>query len=599
MNEAAAAATDLVPTRALSGATLGPFRLVELVGRGGMAEVWRAEWLVAPGAVRIVALKRALPEICARRDLAELFSAEVALALRLDHPHIVRGLHAGEVHGQPFLAMELLDGVDLRTVLRAAAAKLPMAFAVHVTRALCDALHYLHELRDDDGAPLSLIHRDVSPANLMIGRDGTIKLCDFGVAKALGERPYDVTSLIKGKWGYMAPELMTRGWFDRRVDVYAAGVMLYELLTHRRLFPGRRRLAIGGAPLALAPPSTINAEVPPRLDAIVLRALAHDPAERYGGADELAADLAELGLDARWSPAATAALLARVVPVAAAPTGSARDDGKVASTLRATADAVSPPSAEAGEARTPAAARDSATVAAATAASPALDPAGAPAATDPPTLPPSAPTVVFVAAEASTPARAAATVVARQPAEPVTVPTRPAAAALGPRAFGLWPIAVRPSRLGVAALALACAVGAGWAAWHGAASSSPAWAVTEPLPSPRTTVASTATAASSAKVVASSPALPPSRSAPIAGSARAITFADEVATPPARPSAIPAASTRPAHAHRAPASRPAARAPLTASSSPPRRIARPRPARVIDLEGGPLVDPYRRARGTP
>jgi len=304
------ALAEALTTRALPGAMLGDFQLLELIGRGGMAEVWRAAWRIG-SAVQVVALKRTLPEIAARRDLAGLFLDELQCAVRLRHPHIVRSFHAGEVQGQPLLAMEFLDGVDLRTLMRTAPRALPMAFAIHVACAVADALAYIRSLRDEQGRALNMVHRDVSPSNVMICRDGSIKLLDFGIAKALGQRSYDVTRFVKGKWGYMAPEMIRSGRYDHRVDVYGVGAVLYELLAHRRLRTGipERQRSPATAPV---PPSTVNPAVPVRLDAIVLRALADDPNQRYTTADALKRDLCELQPEVAWTSAHTRALLARV-----------------------------------------------------------------------------------------------------------------------------------------------------------------------------------------------------------------------------------------------------------------------------------------------
>ncbi len=308
-------AAESVVTRPLAGATLGDFRLVELIGSGGMAEVWRAAWHVGASPIT-VALKRALPEIADQRELAGLFEREIGWAVKLHHPNIVRTLAAGEVQGQPYLAMELLDGVDLRAVMRAATHALPIAFAVAVAVAVADALAYLRTLADENGLPLGLVHRDVSPSNVMICRDGSMKLLDFGVAAALGALPYDLTGFVKGKWGYMAPEMVNTGRYDHRVDVYGLGVMLYELVVHRRLFPSAQRAGTETS-IAIPPaPSSLNPAVPPELDAIVLRALAPDPDARFATADELARDLRTVQPEDAWSAEHTRTLLLRVAPPA-------------------------------------------------------------------------------------------------------------------------------------------------------------------------------------------------------------------------------------------------------------------------------------------
>jgi serine/threonine protein kinase len=239
-----------------------------------------------------VALKRILPPLCGRREVVDMFLSEARIAMRIDHSKIVRTLDAGEVDGQPYLVMELIDGVDLNAMRRASNDSLPVGFSTHVVREVCRALAYLHRLSNDKGEPLRLVHRDVTPSNVMLARDGAVKLVDFGVAKALGlERARGTRAgVIKGKIGYMAPEQISGGKYDQRADIFAAGVILYELLANRRLFKASSdyvTLELNCA-CRVMPPSSANPDVPPELDAIALRALARDPDHRFQRAEDMA-----------------------------------------------------------------------------------------------------------------------------------------------------------------------------------------------------------------------------------------------------------------------------------------------------------------------
>ena len=296
-----------------AGSTFGAYRLLGSVGQGGMADVCRAEWAAPSGARRPVALKRMRAHLADDATALRLFQGEARLALRLDHPNIVRALDAGTIAGQPFLALEMIDGLELGALWRSTGAPLPLGFCLYVAHELCAALAYAHALSDEHGRFLGLVHRDVSPSNVMIGFDGAVKLLDFGVAHARREDPAEVTraGVVRGKIGYLAPELLSCEPYDHRADLFSLGVMLYELITHTRLFP------VGGAVSALAlnracqvsPPSLRNPAVPPIVDHIVMRALARDPNQRYTWATEMTGNLAAALAALPWSQEDTAQLL--------------------------------------------------------------------------------------------------------------------------------------------------------------------------------------------------------------------------------------------------------------------------------------------------
>jgi len=253
-----------------SAARFGRFELLARIGAGGGGEVL----LVSDGARRL-ALKRLLPHLDGA-SAAGAFEREGALAARLIHPNIVQVVEHGQVGGVPYVLMEYVDGVSLHALLRAAG-RLPPSVAAFVVREACRALAYLHALDDGDGRALALVHRDVSPSNLLVSRDGDVKLCDFGIAKATATTATrTVPGFTKGKRGYRSPEQESRAALDARSDVWAVGVVLFEALTGRRPRDDGER------------PSQWIAAVPPLLDDICMRARASEPGRRFGTAADMA-----------------------------------------------------------------------------------------------------------------------------------------------------------------------------------------------------------------------------------------------------------------------------------------------------------------------
>jgi eukaryotic-like serine/threonine-protein kinase len=289
----------------MSQSAFGAYRLLRSLGHGGMADVWYAERTLPSGERAPVALKRIRPSLCDESGAIRMFLAEARLCLRFDHPNIVRALEAGEVAGQPFMALEMIDGVELRHVLRDSPGLLPIGFAVHVAHEIALALAYAHQLADEQGRPLGIVHRDVTPSNVMLGVDGTVKLLDFGVAKARRDQELEETrrGVVKGKIGYMAPEVIDGEPYDHRADLFSLGVVLYELLTHERLFSSLDRQGV------IAPPSSLNPAVSSLLDFITMRALARDPEQRYPWAAELVTNLATVLARHPWTQKDTVELV--------------------------------------------------------------------------------------------------------------------------------------------------------------------------------------------------------------------------------------------------------------------------------------------------
>ena len=286
----ARAQTVTTMEEANEGMQFGPYLLRRRLCTGGMASVWTA----TDGDGRALVVKRILPSLAADDELVAMFDREATLSARLSHPNIVRVLDHGAYEGERYLAMELLHGRDLSTVMAelvkqgAPSPGLGAFVGLQAARALA----YVHALCGDDGAPLHLVHRDISLSNVMLGFDGSVKLLDFGVAKALAVELTQRTQVgvLKGKWAYLAPEQLDGDDVDQRADIFALGIVLWEMLTGRRLFKAATGLQTLEKVRAahVLPPSTINPAVPPALDAIVLKALAKAPCERFATAAKLA-----------------------------------------------------------------------------------------------------------------------------------------------------------------------------------------------------------------------------------------------------------------------------------------------------------------------
>ena len=284
------------------GLPFGKYHLLERLGRGGMAEVWKAKALGPMGYARKLVVKRILPELACDDEFVRMFIEEARLSASLNHRNIVQVYEFGEVGGEYYLAMEWVHGRDLNTLLarlKERDAPPPMELAAYVTREVCRALAYAHALTDEDGHPLRLIHRDVSPSNVMVGFDGSVKLLDFGIAKALALASENRTQVgvLKGKFGYMAPEQVDLdAGVDHRADLFVAGIVLWEMLTLRRLFKGSSDMHTIGMVRAakVLPPSSFNPAIPPELDAVCMRALARSRDERFANCGEMAEALDDL-----------------------------------------------------------------------------------------------------------------------------------------------------------------------------------------------------------------------------------------------------------------------------------------------------------------
>jgi len=274
----------------------GPYLVYERLGVGGMATVHRALERGIEGFERIVALKRLLPHLAADATFIKSFVREAKLASLLNHVNIVQIFELGRVGTQYFISMEHIDGRDVRRILRharKASGPPPIHVTVGILLQLCDALDYAHHKADDIGHPLGLVHRDVSPSNVLVTTAGQVKVIDFGIAKAQSSQLRTQTGRVKGKIAYMAPEALAGKDLDARSDLFAVGVIAHELLTARPLFATKNeyQTLIKVQRGDIVPPSTVNPGCPAELDAIVLRALARDPDQRFLHASALRDDL--------------------------------------------------------------------------------------------------------------------------------------------------------------------------------------------------------------------------------------------------------------------------------------------------------------------
>jgi TonB family protein len=275
----------------------GQYELLERIASGGMAELFRARRSGVEGFQKIVAIKKILPHIANNDEFITMFADEAKVAAQLNHPNIVHIYDLGKIEsGGYFIAMEYVEGTDLRTVLksgRESGLPMPIPLAVYVASKVASALDYAHRRRDARGEELRIVHRDVSPQNILISHEGEIKLCDFGIAKADRKVSRTESGSLKGKLQYMSPEQAWGKPIDHRSDLFSLGCVLHEMLTGERLFRGDSDMTV----LELVrkadvpAPSRVNSEVPAALDAIVLKALAKEPEDRYSTGSELLRDL--------------------------------------------------------------------------------------------------------------------------------------------------------------------------------------------------------------------------------------------------------------------------------------------------------------------
>ena len=290
-------AREPAPSPAAAVGTLfGQYELMEVISTGGMAEVFKARMKGVEGFQKIVAIKRILPHLTENDEFVTMFIDEAKLAAQLQHPNIIHIYDLGKIERSYYIAMEYIDGRDLRTLLRGLderKQRLPLGLALHIASRLAAALDYAHRKRDFQGRAMALVHRDVSPQNVLISLDGDIKLCDFGIAKAASKASHTRAGALKGKLQYMSPEQAWGKDLDHRSDIFSLGLVLYEMVTGRKAFAGDSELSILEQVRSpkLATPRQIDASVPPEVERIILRALEPNRETRYQTAAELGSEL--------------------------------------------------------------------------------------------------------------------------------------------------------------------------------------------------------------------------------------------------------------------------------------------------------------------
>ena len=302
------------------GTRLGGYELIMRIGRGGMASVWIARERVSPNTSRLVAIKAMLPDLASEPEFVSMFLDEVRLVSAIRHPNVVDVYEVGEQNGVMWMAMEWIEGESLHGIFTEASKRqiIPIEIAVRVIADAAAGLHAAHELRDEQGRVLNVVHRDVSPQNVLISTSGAVKLVDFGVAKAIDRISEKTrTGHLKGKFGYMSPEQVRGRSVDRRSDVFSLGVVLYELTTGRRLFRGRHDVHTLQlvASADIPSPSSLDPNYPTVLEGIVMRALERRVERRHPTAAALEEDLREfLSAERVLVPSSgVAGLLKRVV----------------------------------------------------------------------------------------------------------------------------------------------------------------------------------------------------------------------------------------------------------------------------------------------
>jgi serine/threonine protein kinase len=285
----------------------GRYRLLGRIGEGGMAEVYRALMTGPEGFERELVLKRILPRLSETGDFKTMFIREAKISALLLHPNIVQIYEFGEAEGAYFIAMENVQGVTLRealTTLRREQRAMPYLVAADIARQICIGLDYAHTLHGPDGKALEIVHQDISPTNIMLAYTGTVKILDFGIARAASFAEEEAKKgLIKGKVSYLSPEQIHVRPFDSRADIFALGVVFHEMLTGRRLFQAKNDITRMRQLLSqvVAPPSAMNAAIPRELDRIVMRSLEMDPDARYQSTADMASDLERTLIAARYS----------------------------------------------------------------------------------------------------------------------------------------------------------------------------------------------------------------------------------------------------------------------------------------------------------
>ncbi|HEV7667276.1 MAG TPA: TonB family protein [Thermoanaerobaculia bacterium] len=356
-------ATQRIPvyTEEADDRRFGQYTLLERIAVGGMAEVWKARMRGLEGFQKTVAIKKILPHMTHNSEFVGMFIDEAKLAAQLSHPNIIHIYDLGKIANDYFIAMEYVEGRDLRTIGNLARQKrlpIPVGLSLLIAHHVAGALDHAHHKRDFEGHALGLVHRDVSPQNVLISRDGDIKLCDFGIAKAVTQAGQTQIGALKGKLQYMSPEQAWGRPVDARSDIFSLGTLLFEMLTGERLFAGDSEISVLEAVREgkVKSPREIDPSISAEIDAITRRALAHDPADRFQTAGEMEQRLGAVLYERKPTPSHTD-LAAYVQRLEAAPIPEEEAEAPVAPAPRPAPVLIAPVvplSAAAGAAALPA-----------------------------------------------------------------------------------------------------------------------------------------------------------------------------------------------------------------------------------------------------
>lgn len=268
------------------------YKIIEKVDAGGMAEIYRAKAITIDGFEKVVAIKRILPGLTTKPKFVNMFLDEARLSMRLNHANIVQVFDIGRAQGTYFIVMEFVEGINLRRLfqrLTDTGNRFPVDMAVFLVSEVLKGLGHAHERRDSQGNLLGIVHRDVSPPNILLSFSGEVKLTDFGLAKAVTQGEVTDPGIVKGKFSYLSPEAVEGHAVDHRADIFSTGVLLWELLANRRLFLGKNEMETVDLVRKTEIPSLslLNPDVPEELDKVVQRSLARDPRKRYPSAREM------------------------------------------------------------------------------------------------------------------------------------------------------------------------------------------------------------------------------------------------------------------------------------------------------------------------
>ncbi|HSP77228.1 MAG TPA: protein kinase, partial [Myxococcaceae bacterium] len=325
--------------------TYGSYQLIKRLAMGGMAEIYLARQRGPEGFEKQLVVKRILPHLAENEEFVQMFLDEARIAAKLNHPNIVQIFNLGAQDDSYFIAMEYIHGEDLRRVWKRAERSgqaIPVPLVCRVIIEACAGLDYAHKRADANGRPLNIVHRDISPQNILLTFEGRVKVVDFGIAKAADQATVTRSGVLKGKYSYMSPEQAAGRKVDCRADIFALGVVLYELLTGIRLFKRTSDMATlqAVAECNVAPPSQVNPRVPVELDSIVMKALAKELEDRYSEAMQLQMEL-EDWLVAHQLPSSTAHVAAFMQELYAA---RLAEEGRLGDLLLEESDSSSPPS---------------------------------------------------------------------------------------------------------------------------------------------------------------------------------------------------------------------------------------------------------------